>query len=183
MSNPLASVVSKFEGLSADSDAIRLLQLDDIRNLDADGNVKNSFNPGDVMFLTLHLSSYIRVKSFAVTEGNLRLDGTGSRVYTSQVFFTSKEKADLTTFTTPVCPNSATRKFWGNRSGSPVRTINNNETWTYIGSDISKVPYLVDIYQSYTVSLYSYIPPPTLTVAENETHPIGIVFYLEDLSA
>ena len=177
----IETLVTEFKGLSSDNDAIKIIELDDIRNLDSSGAVKNTFYPGDNIYFYVHLSPTIKIKEIVTTDGKVVFNNIGERTRKETNFFTSRDIADLSVYTTSVCPLYVDKAFYGRRSGSPKLTINENGSWAYTSNDIEKVPYMVDFVSHFNCYLYTFVPPATLVLGENESYSIGIVIYLEEI--
>jgi len=178
----LDTLVTTFEGVSDSSDLIRVLALDDEKNLDSDGEVKTSFYPGEVIHYIVHLSDKLKIKEVVATEGTVSYMGKSTRKTVDQVFFTNRDTSDLTDFTTSVIPIGMTKAFTGVRKGSPTAKVNSNGTVTYTAEDVKNVPYLLTYTHEYSVYMYRYTPRANLIIEdENESYPVGIVFYLEEV--
>jgi len=63
-----ATVVVEF-GHGVDSGALVVVELDEVLNLDLDGNEKTSFSPGDTPYFLVHHDSSVRIGAIKSSAG------------------------------------------------------------------------------------------------------------------
>lgn len=78
-------------GSGSGSDPHYVIELDDSRNLDADGQPKTSFQAGDTIWFLLHVQPGYRPKRVYETDGQATLVGQVSRTRSEEGLFYSPE--------------------------------------------------------------------------------------------
>jgi len=162
-----ATIVVEF-GQGVDSGALVVVELDEVMNLDLDGEEKTSFSPGDTPYFLVHHDQTVRIQSIKSSSGMVSGGNIVTRDRNQQVQWVKDgEKQDLSY--TPA--NSPTWKWWGNtptttRDG---RTVTVSEPGI---PAIGEVSYVIETKQ------YQLTPPP-MDLEEDETYPVLIVIYLE----
>ena len=161
-----ATIVTSFgEGISED-DVLVVIELDDELNLDDDGETKTTFYPGDECYFYVHLQAGLTIDRITVTSGaRPRSLGSKTVTKTEQMFFPElNEELQLGYFI-----NGISYSWYGN-AGSierEERTLKNN----------SNLPCVADVTYTFTAWSYRY-DPPAMTLAEDETYPVGIVVHV-----
>jgi hypothetical protein len=80
-------------GSGSGGDPHYVIELDDSRNLDADGQPKTSFQAGDTIWFLLHVQPGYRPERVYETDGQATLVGLVSRIRTEEGLFFSPEGA------------------------------------------------------------------------------------------
>jgi len=162
-----ATVVVEF-GHGVDSGALVLIELDEVMNLDLNGEEKTSFNPGDTPYFLVHHDSSVRIGSIKSSAGMVSGGNAVSRARSQQMQFTNIEDSqDL-----PHIPAGALAwTWWGN---DPV-IDQDGRTLKATGT---KIPAIGEVSYSIQASQYNLTPPP-MTLTDDETYPILIVIYME----
>ncbi len=164
----------------SDIDHVAIVELDDVLNVGSDGEEKTQFSPSDSIYVRLHLSKNVEVDEVVMTNGSISFVGSQTRTLEEQVFFTSRDVGSLTEHTPSVVPSASNIQYYG-RIGTPSK-IKDETTGvvTYTGKDTIRVPYLCTMTHSYSVRIYKITPPNVTLVDEDDTYPIGAVFYLKE---
>jgi hypothetical protein len=160
-----ATVVVQF-GQGADSTALVKVELDGVVNLDAEGNEKTSFIPGDQPVFLVHHDSSLVIGSVACSSGLIQPLGAVSRDRTQRM-----EWPELTAQELEYNTNADLATEWfGNDAG--VTLV--GRTLTPAGA----IPAVCDVSLSATFQQFRLIPPP-ITLAAEEDYPILIVVTME----
>ena len=164
-----ATIVVKFgDSVSAD-DEFAVIELDDTRNLDDDGEVKNSFYPGDDAYFWVHLGPDLEITKATKTAGTLTDLGATSRTIEKQIFFTEyAEENDIGYYVTSINGNS----YWGNE---PSYTLLSDKK-TLVNDSQDPNIFMLE----FTIAVHSFkLTPPTMELTEDESYPIGVVIHVE----
>lgn len=165
MSTVAATMVVEF-GQGADSSALVVVELDDTRNLDAAGDVKTSFAPGDLVYFRVHHDQALRIGSVVPTDGSVT--ALGRAVFPNAIeaqLFATAEAVSITH--RPAGGVSAT--WYGRSAGLSVA----GEKLT-----ADNVPCIGRIEYSFEGALYR-LQAPNPTLAADETYPVAIVITME----
>ena len=167
MSEVGATIVVEF-GTGADSSAFVAVELDDQLNVDAEGEVKTQFHPGDEVWFWLQWdASALRLDRIRATSGQVVDCGSASRTRDQQLTWTGDEAVELS----HIPAGSPTLRWYGNvgsglsRDGRKLRVAGNT-------------PCTADATIPISVRLCRYVPPP-LSLGEGETWRSVIVCYME----
>lgn len=173
MSNFEGSVLVEFNSKGSD-DYILYAKLDDVLNLDLDGNIKSQFGSEEKGYVIVNHSDNVTVDSVEITHGSVNYYGSGSRTISEKSLYASKDKKTPSEYSVPVIPSSTSFKYFGRNGGfSSKKTENGIITLT---ADISKVPFVSEISTSYAVKIYEFTTPK-IVLADNEIYDIYVVFY------
>lgn len=144
---------------------------DDTLNRDAAGEVKSQWNPGDQAYLLVHHDETVRITAVRTTSGTISMVGQVSLPRTDLVGFSAAaEKQGL-----QYLPAGAPVFVWkGNAGSGPTRS----------GKELSfgggQFPCLASI--TYPVAFTRYhLATPAMTLAEDETWPIRVYIYYEEI--
>jgi hypothetical protein len=160
-----ATVVVQF-GQGADSTALVKVELDGVVNIDAEGNEKTSFVPGDQPVFLVHHDASLVIGSVTCSSGLIQPLGLVSRERTQRI-----ECPDLTAQELEYIPNATPAFVWfGNDAGLALV----DRTLTPAGA----IPAVCDVSLSATFQQFRLIPPP-ITLAAEEDYPILIVVTME----
>ena len=166
MSTVGATIVVEF-GTGADSSAFVAVELDDRLNVDAEGEVKTQFNPGDQVWFWVQHDPSLRIDRVRATSGMVVSAGSASRTRDQQCTWTGEASVELS----HIPAGSPTLTWYGNvgtglsRDGRKLRVAGNT-------------PCTADAVVPINVHLYRYVPPP-MALGEGETWRSVIVVYLE----
>lgn len=160
-----ATVVVEF-GDDVDSNSLVVIELDDVYNKDAKGNIKSTFNiTDDSAFISIHLQPGLTLSpTVKVTSGSINSVGIESRSKTARMEF--KEVGETQDFS--YFPNTGFSYKW---FGNNTQVSNKGRTITTVGN----VPGLADVTTSIIAHIYELVPP-RLTIDDEETYPILCVF-------
>lgn len=167
-----ATIVVHFGDDVADS-AFGVAMLDDVLNVDAAGEVKTSFAPGDqIHFLVQHDPS-LRVDRVAATHGTIvQLPDKDYELTGDFTFAEPAEAQDL-----QIYHRGAVTQEWFGPSGIETRaglSVANRQVQV-----AAATPCLVRL--TYHGLMKSYrLHAPNVTLAEDETYPVAIVIYMEN---
>lgn len=153
-----------------------VLELDNILNVDSEGNNKTSFAPGDDIFFRLQVSSGVVIEDIIPTDGTVQNLGAVSRSSEETTVFLSREADNPTKKTLSYIPNGSISITYIGRSGSVSRAQKTNLSVEYTG-DINSVPFLAEFTYNYNIGSY-VLRTPNIELTENESYPIVIVVYL-----
>lgn len=163
-------------GEGADSSALVVVELDDQKNLDADGNVKTQFNPGDRPSFIVHYDkSVLRLDRVLCSSGMVTGGNEELRDKDQQMSFANDQGQDL-----PHIPAGPVGWEWYGNS-PPVGldgrrvTVLDRLSQATIGAAI---PAIGNVTYKILADVYTLIPPP-LTLAEDENWPVLVVVYME----
>lgn len=147
--------------------------LDELLNVDSEGEPVSQFAPGDTIHLLATIPDDLRFVRAVSTAGTLTHNGLVSRSQTDQILFAVVNEAQSLSRQAQGNPNLQ----WYGRAGN----INTDlEFSTVSAAPGSPLPCLADAtypYQAESMSLATTM----MTLAEGETWPYGIVVYVEVL--
>lgn len=161
-----ATVVVQF-GDGADSSALVVVELDEVMNVDLNGEEKTSFVPGDIPYLLVHHDATVRIGQVACSSGMVSPVAMVSRERSQQLQW--PDAADSQEL--PHLPAGVVSwKWYGN---VPLIT-RDGRTLTASGAipAIGEASYAIDCHQ------YRLIPP-VLELAADESYPVLIVITME----
>lgn len=161
------TIVVKFgESVDQSLDQLFVVELDDTRNVDQDGEVKNQFFPGEHVWFLMHYDHGLRVTAIKTTSGEVFRHGLVSRGKTEEILFESiDDEHEL-----PHNPAGHPSAVWYGRSS----TINRSDRTLTAAS----TPCIGDVSYSYQAESYEYVPPD-MTLAGDEEYKVGIVIWVE----
>jgi hypothetical protein len=160
-----ATIVIKFGESAADSSALALVELDDSRNVDAAGEVKSSFAPGDVVYFLVHHASELRIGSVVPTDGYVVNMGRTQFARKSQQLFADGEAVSLS-----YLPAGGVAPTWYGRTSALTQN----------GQQLVAVdpPVIGDLSFTIDAALYR-LQTPSVTLAEEQTYPVAVVVTME----
>lgn len=158
-----------------DNDHIILAELDDVLNVDSDGEVISTFAPGDEPYIRFNASDNVTIDSVVATDGGVLSLGNVSRTIELEQLFASNDAAEPDELSFSVVVDTVDVSYIG-RDGSFTTKDLGNGMLKYVG-DIASVPFLMAATIDYTAKSYQLIPP-TLNLDEEETYNIYVVFYV-----
>nr|WP_321465171.1 hypothetical protein [uncultured Desulfobulbus sp.] len=161
-----ATIVSQF-GEGADSSAFVAIELDETLNLDADGNAKTSFAPGDEVWFWIQHAETLVIDRIEATSGMVANCGTVRRSRTQELTFTGTDSVELS----HIPARNPDYAWYGNVGGGLSR--NGRSV-----SVASQTPCTCDVTMPIDVHLYRFVPP-ALELVEEATYRIVIVAYME----
>jgi hypothetical protein len=166
------TIVVKFgEGVAAADQAGFVVELDDVLNLDAAGEVKSQFYPGDLIHFLMHYDhAKMTVTAIKATSGEVVVLGEVSRANTVEELFVAADEPE----TLPHTPSGTVTPVWYGRTSTLERD----------GAALTaaSVPCLGDISYNYLATSCRLVPPP-LTLAADQEYPIAVVIYVEVATA
>ena len=84
----IKSIIISFGSLSSSDAGLIVLEPDDLLNIDSEGNIKTTFNPGDDFYFLVHHDHTIIIDSVKSTSGALRAQGEKTRTNIQLITFT-----------------------------------------------------------------------------------------------
>lgn len=176
-----ATTVVSFNSSEAESEEyIFNIELDDTLNLDSEGEPKTSFAPGDRVYLFVNKSFNVAVDAVAVTAGSVSSLGAGSRAGESTHLFATREVAKAGEdppgkHTLDLITTSCNVSYIGNtgRVFEEATKIDGRAFYP----DAGRTPFIAKFNYVYPGRGY-LVTPPTLVLAEDETFPLAVVFYI-----
>jgi len=166
MSDVGGTLVVEF-GDGADASEFVAFEFDETLNLDADGNAKTSYSPGDEVWFWLQHDVTLRLDRIAATSGMVVSCGTVRRSREQELIFTGEDAITLS----HVPSGNPTFTWYGNVGSGISRS----------GRSVSvsgKTPCVCDAVIPIEVRLFRFIPPPLELEAE-ATYKVKIVAYME----
>lgn len=164
-----ASLVVKF-GAGADSSALVIREFDEVMNVDAAGNEKSSFSPGnEIFFRVLHEDS-VRVDSVNASLGMIVPQGEVIRDRIDAIDFDQLDKKELSVI--PVAGSIV--PVWFNNELTGMKRIGKREVFFTAGT----LPATADIKYKAKFSLYKLITPK-FDLEPNATFRVLISIYME----
>ena len=167
-------LVSFNDGTDSD-EYLTLAELDDVLNIDSNGDVKTSFGEGDEPYFRFHCSDNIQLDAVASTLGSLINIGTANRVKESSNVFASRDDDALDSHTLPVVPSSYSVTYEGN-VGSLLSETTTGGLVT-LSRRTSHTPFSAFFLSSYRATIFQLVPP-ALSLGDDETFNIYVVFYV-----
>lgn len=152
------------------NDHIFEVQIDDILNVDLNGNSKSSFYPGDVAYLAVNRSNNTSITSVKCTSGVIGYLDTGERESTDDFLF---DGIDNIEFISSLSSHSGEYINMGN-AGNYINRINNLGAISVLSS--GGYPFMLRIIQKYSIEIYRLSIPEDILI---EDFKIGIVFEYE----
>lgn len=173
-----ATIVVKF-GEGVEGDALALIELDETENTYVDDSgevqVKTQFNPGEEPFFWIHYDSSLKVAEYRSSAGEIELQQLSRTYNKEQQLQFIKEKIDSDTAEQEL-------SYYPMQTSSPSWYGNEGEGWKRTGRKITvsgNTPCICDLDFTIKADQYKLIPP-SMTLAEDETYPILVVFYMEN---
>jgi hypothetical protein len=160
-----ATLIVQF-GSSADNGDLVVMELDDSRNLDANGEVKSSFAPGDAVYFLLHHAPTLTLGSMVATAGYIVPMGTArfERVVDQQLFVNT-EPISVTHL-----PAGGVGVSWYGRESATTQST--NQLTATDPPAIGVLTYQFD-------ALLYRLQTPGVVLADNETFPVAVVATME----
>jgi len=174
------TIVIEFNGDGAEVEHIASVTVDDVLNVDSAGESKSSFGSGEVVYLALHLSRNVTLTEVKLTNSaaSIVFQSNVVRSLEEQWFFTGSKEGSETKFIASVIPNSVSLSYFG-KTGSPSKTVQEIGVYEFKGEDFSTIPYIAKASIQYNVAIYKLTLPEVVLIEEDETYPVGVVFYVE----
>lgn len=164
-----ASLVVTF-GDGVDSNDLVVMEFDKIMNVDAAGEEKTQFSPGDEVYFLIHHASILRIGSVKATSGMVVAQGRVTRAREQQLLWTAvEEEQELSCI-----PSTGLTAVWYGNAATGLKK-NGLRTATISGGVL---PALSLVSYSAGFSLYKIITP-LVDLAEGESWPITIVAEME----
>ena len=165
-----ASLVVRF-GEGADSTELVAMEFDAAMNLDAAGEEKREFSPGDPVFFLVHHAPTLRIGQVKASCGMVVAQGAVSREKEQQLLWTAAgEEQELS-----YVPASAVTPLWYGNVAAGLRKTG-LRTMTVSGG---LLPALSLVRHAVTFHLYKLLTPP-VELGEGEEWPITIVAWMEE---
>ncbi len=164
----VAALVIQF-GEGADSSALVKMEWDEVLNVDAAGEGKSSFAPGDPAYFFIHHAPTLRIGRVAVTHGQI--------VKQAMITRTRKQELDFVEVTDGVeleylPAGPLTTKWCGNAGVGLKRTVRK------MGISGGDLPALAQV--SYPIAAQGYkVITPEVALAEGESYPIKVYAWME----
>ena len=160
---------------AAEVDYVFNIQLDDVLNINSDGDVVTQFGSGDKVYMTANKSTNVTVDAVVSTDGVMSYLGSVSRSGKDQVLFTQREKAEDDIHTMAIVPTVVDVTYTG-RLGAYTKETSRIGVVS-ITPDIAKTPFLANLLYDYSCSSYK-LQAPILDLETDETYNIAVVFYI-----
>ena len=160
-----ATIVVQF-GQGADSSALVKVELDDLANIDADGNERTTFVPGDQPIWLVHHDATVQIGRIECSSGMVQDLGkvTRSRKQRLQWVETSSQSLEY------VPSENPTFTWYGN--DAVISRVENNLTPSV------KIPAICDVTIPVMFRQFRLIPP-SLSLSQDEEWPILIAVTME----
>lgn len=159
-----ATIVVQF-GQDASSQALVKIELDEQMNVDADGNEKTSFQPGDTPYFLVHHDSTLRVQKVECSSGMVQSFGTVGRARTQRAQWVNTDAVELEYEV----------------SDPSFEWFGNDAIPTVVGRSMTPtgaVPAICDISMMVSFEQFKLIPPE-LTLSEGDDWPVLVVVTME----
>ena len=166
MSGGPTIVVHFGDSVDTDSGLLFVVELDDAKNLDAEGEVKSQFHPGDSVWFLLHHDPALVVQAIKTTSGEVFRHGFVSRTNVEEILFEAADDQHELPHNPVVEPTAA----WYGRTSTISRS---GRILT-----AAATPCLADLTYSYRAESCEYVPP-AMTLAADEEYKVGIVIFVE----
>lgn len=180
MSNPLTTIVLHFAGSDEGVDYDCRYESDEVRNVDAAGEVVSSFAPGDPYYFLVYCVGNARVTRIVPTGGSVSSLGGVTRNRSDEIGFPELNLEEGKP-TLSYRPTGGISVDWRTNIapslnvGSGVSVDSSDQSVTISGGT---VPCHAKI--SYNVAFQSYLfTPPAMTLGPDESLDIYIYIYLE----
>lgn len=170
------TILVSFNGGSSSADHSILVELDDVLNVDSNGDVITSFGQEDTPHIRFAASTNVTLDAVVATAGGIIDLGTFPRSLNTEQLFASRDKDDKDTYTIPVVETSYSVSYVGNTGGYTV-TTEPYGVKTLTGST-ELAPFLADIVANYRARIFRLIPPDMNLVNDDDTFQIYVVFYV-----
>ena len=164
--NVAETFVTQF-GKGADSSAFVVMELDETLNLDADGNEKTTWSPGDEIWFWIQHDASLVIDRVVATSGMVVDCGSARRSRSQALIFTSTDSVELS----HIPAKNPTYTWYGNQGSGLSR---NGRSVSVSGN----TPCTCDVEIPIDVHLYRFVPPD-LELGSEETYRVAIVAYLE----
>jgi hypothetical protein len=168
-----ASIVVQFgTGITGGSNDIVVVEFDDKHpnNLNADKEVKSTFDPDDQPVILVHYASHLKITDVKTTAGNV--GEIGQNIVRERKDSSLFTKLDSTNSFSYVTATGLTQSWYGNKG---VAVINKNQLELSGGT----TPCYGDFTFKVNFNKQYMLIPPALNLKEDETYPIYIVIYID----
>jgi hypothetical protein len=171
MGKIVASIVVRF-GDGADSSAFFKVELDNLINLDDSGEPKRSFAPGDkINFLVQH-GPELRIREVRATDGQISDSGQVVRQREDSFLFAANEATQQLSYLT----TDRLDIRWYGRQAAELRRSDRDLT-------ASGGSYPCRALLKYHAPFHGFaLHAPEIDLAEDETYPVDIVVYFDEVS-
>ncbi len=160
-------VVEYGDSVSEDNASGVVIELDETRNLNSDGEVKSQFYPGDTVHFLIHCPDELRIDRVASTDGMVVSRGRTSQSRQQDLLFAGEDAVSLS-----YQPSGPISKNWQGNVGTG---------WAQDDIEITVAggqPCLCKASYAVAFSAY-YLVPPALSLGEDDTYTIIVVVYVE----
>lgn len=166
MSTVGATIVVEF-GAGADTSAFVAVELDETLNLDADGNERSQFSPGDEAWFWVQHDSALRIGAIECTSGMVVDSGPARRQRSQECTWTGEDAVELAHI-----PAAMPVLTWYGHIGQGL--VLDGRSLTVAGN----APCTCDAVIPIDVHLYRFVPPP-LELAAEQNYRVVIVITME----
>lgn len=168
----VATLVVPFGEIASGAGGAIIAEWDDTMNLDTDGEVKSRWLPGDEAYLLVHHDNTIRILAVKATAGSIGAAGAATLNRQGLIGFAAAgEKQGL-----QYLPAGALTYTWKGNVGQGAGNV---------GREVSvgggQFPCLAEI--AYSVAFGRYLlQTPSMTLGADETFPIRVYIYYEEIT-
>lgn len=176
MAVDIETIVINFGDGSVVTDGSASLIVDQEQIEDIYGEDKNSFQPGDNIWFIAHIDSNLRIVSCQCSGGDIISRGYVDRVEETEGSFVAITTPDVATgFELSYVPvGGITTSFYDNVA-----------TYTLVGKLIEvtggELPAIAAITYNTRPTQYELVPPSITLVDDDDSHPILIVLFVEEI--
>lgn len=171
-SSPYLQILTKYYYPSSSRDISKGVVTDTDVN---EETVITTFPPGSDIYLLANRSSNVSIDDVRVTDGSIVSQGVVSRSGEESNLFTGIEDSADDEYQLSVVPSNVTTSYMGNTGRLDQATSNTGIT-TFL-HNVNYAPFLADFAYDYSCNLYK-LQSPTMTIEEDETYSIAVVFYI-----
>jgi hypothetical protein len=170
------TILVSFNSASSSADHSILVELDDVLNVDSNGDAITSFGQGDSPYIRFNSSNNVTLDAVVATAGGVIDLGVESRSVTADQLFASRVLGEEDKYTLTVLPTSYSVVYTG-RTGALFATNEIGGRVTLIG-DVGYTPFLATIIAHYSARIFQLVPPDMNLGDNDSTYQIYVVFYV-----
>lgn len=176
MTTPASIILEFGEGVDGDSAFVKV-ELDEVRNVDAAGEAKTEFNPGDDVYFLVQIGQDLAIDWVLPTSGTVNQIAAVKRKRTQELVFTPQNLSKDLDYIPTAQP---TVKFYGK---TPALKAMDGVTLALAGIEElmdsdpvpSDLPAVCDVEYDVEFRSFRFVPPPMNLPDENSEYKVRIV--------
>lgn len=161
----------QFNSSTDDTEYIFDVELDDELN----GEDVSSFPPDTPAYIKVNKSANVDITDVVALEGSVAYYTSGSRSGNKEQLFATRDEKETGEFKLGIVPSTIDVSYRG-RQGALTQQGSDIGEYVVVPNQ-SYTPFLATFTYSQSCRIYQFVPPP-MSLEENETYNIYVVFYI-----